>query len=292
MADLRSAMREKNVYKGRVVSLSIDPQQTLQVNLHRLPPLEREDVVLPEGVLERIERHTIGFATHSVALREAGRHIKRGLLLHGPPGTGKTLTAMYLASHMSDRTVLLLTGRAQGLIEQSCRMARALEPSMVILEDVDLVAEERTRATGCTTPILFELLNEMDGLGEDMDVIFLLTTNRPELLEPALACRPGRVDLAVEIPLPDISCRRRLFELYGKGLTLDPDDAERFAARCEGASAAFIRELLRSAALSAVDAGDGTVISGEHLDTAMYELAVLGGGLTRSLLGAGEELGS
>jgi cell division protease FtsH len=52
-------------------------------------------------------------------------------------------------------------------------------------------------------PLLFELLNEMDGLSEDADVIFTLTTNRPDLLEPTLAARPGRVDQATEIPLPD-----------------------------------------------------------------------------------------
>ena len=52
-------------------------------------------------------------------------------------------------------------------------------------------------------PLLFELLNEMDGLSEDADVIFTLTTNRPDLLEPALAARPGRVDQATEITLPD-----------------------------------------------------------------------------------------
>ena len=52
-------------------------------------------------------------------------------------------------------------------------------------------------------PLLFELLNEMDGLAEDADVIFILTTNRADLLEPALAARPSRVDQATEIPLPD-----------------------------------------------------------------------------------------
>lgn len=97
----------------------------------------RDQVILGEGVLERAERHTVGFARHAEQLRTAGRHIKRGMLLHGPPGTGKTLTAMYLACQMTGRTVLLMTGRGMGPIDQSCRMARLLQPSMVILEDVD-----------------------------------------------------------------------------------------------------------------------------------------------------------
>ena len=202
--------------------------------------------MLPDGLLERIERQTIGFGRHSQRLQKAGRHLKRGLLLHGPPGTGKTLTVMYLATMMRERTVFLLTGKGLGLISHTCAMARMLEPAIVVLEDVDLVAEERTKGgAGCATPVLFELLNEMDGLANDVDILFLLTTNRPDLLEPALAARPGRVDQAIEVPIPDASCRRRLFDLYGQGMTMNVADLPRFIARTEGASAAFIRELLR-----------------------------------------------
>jgi ATP-dependent 26S proteasome regulatory subunit len=161
--------------------------------------VRREQIVFPAGVLERIERHTKTFAEHAEALRASGRHLKRGLLLHGPPGTGKTLTAMYLSHLMPDRTVLLLTGEALHAVGPACRMARQLAPSMLVLEDVDLVAENREY--GEPTSLLFELLNEMDGLGEDTDIVFVLTTNRPDAIEPALAPRPGRVDLAVAMPL-------------------------------------------------------------------------------------------
>jgi ATP-dependent 26S proteasome regulatory subunit len=128
----------------------------------------------------------------------------------------------------------------------------------------------------------------MDGLADDVDVVFVLTSNRPELLEPALAARPGRVDLAVEMPLPDAACRRRLLELYGRGLTLRVADLDRLVARTEGVSPAFICELLRKAALLAVDGdGDGEiVVEDRHLDQALLELAVEGGEVTRRLLGA------
>ncbi|HEX6158145.1 MAG TPA: AAA family ATPase, partial [Burkholderiales bacterium] len=213
-------------------------------------------------------------------------HLKRGLLLHGAPGTGKTLTAMYVAAQMTGRTVLLLTGRGVGLIERSCAMARVLQPSIVILEDVDLVAEERTRSTASCTVLLFELLNQMDGLAEDADVLFLLTTNRPDILEPALASRPGRIDQAIEVPLPDEACRRRLFELYGRGLDLRLEKLEIFIERTQGASAAFIKELMRKAALFAADEGGAAVVKDRHIEEALHELVVDGGQLTKSLLGA------
>src|SRR5207244_152819 len=110
----------------------------------------------------------------------------RGILLHGLPGTGKTLTAMYLAAQMAGRTVLLITGAAVGAIETACKLARMLEPATVVLEDVDLIGTEREHQTVGANALLFELLNQMDGLAEDVDVLFLLTTNRPDVLEPAL----------------------------------------------------------------------------------------------------------
>jgi ATP-dependent 26S proteasome regulatory subunit len=155
----------------------------------------------------------------------------------------------------------------------------------VVLEDVDLIAEERTEQTVGTNAVLFELLNQMDGLADDADVIFLLTSNRPDLLEPALASRPGRIDQAVEIPLPDEECRRRLFSLYSDRLPVDVDGLDRFVERTSGVSGAFIRELLRKAAVFAADEGDELVVRDRHLDEALHELVVEGGALTRTLLG-------
>ena len=71
----------------------------------------------------------------------------------------------------------------------------------------------------CEEVLLNKLLNEMDGLKEEADILFILTTNRPEALEPALASRPGRIDQAIEFPLPDAEGRRKLVRLYSRALT-------------------------------------------------------------------------
>ena len=92
-------------------------------------------------------------------------------------------------------TTILLTGRGLGLIEQALGIGRDLAPATFVFEDIDLVAAERTMEFG-SQGVLFELLNQMEGLAEDEDLLFVLTTNRPDLIEPALAARPGRVDLA------------------------------------------------------------------------------------------------
>jgi hypothetical protein len=286
LSALRLIMRQRNVYRGHVISLGIE-QGGMTVQFHRLPAIPRDSIILPQGIIDRIERQTVGFARLGAKLRAAGRHLKRGLLLYGSPGTGKTLTAMYLAGQMPDRTIILLTGRGIGLIEQSCVMARLLQPATVILEDVDLIAEERTRQGTGTNALLFELLNQMDGLADDADILFLLTTNRPEILEPALAARPGRIDQALEVPLPDRDCRRRLFALYSQGLAVRLQETERLLDQTEGVSAAFIRELMRKAALFAADEGAQIVVEDRHIAEALHELVVEGGELTKRLLGAG-----
>lgn len=285
LADLRERMGRRNVYRGQVVSLGRSEYGSLGITFHELPAVDRDGVVLADGVLERIERDTVVFARHGDALLAVGRHLKRGLLLHGPPGTGKTLSVMYLAGQMPGRTVLLLTGAGFGTIKASCALARALEPAMVVLEDVDLVAEERTMSASGQNPLLFELLNEMDGLADDADVIFVLTTNRPDLLEPALAARPGRIDQAVEIALPDAACRRRLLLRYGSGLDLRLERLDGLVARTEGVSAAFVKELLRKAALLAAEEGGELIVTDAHVDRALDELSQ-GGALVGALLGA------
>ena len=90
---------------------------------------------------------------------------------------------------------------------------------MMVIEDVDLIARERTHMHGPGEEVLLnKLLNEMDGLREDADVLFILTTNRPDQIEPALVSRPGRIDQAIEFPLPDEEGRAKLTKLYARGL--------------------------------------------------------------------------
>ena len=286
LAEIRRLVHERNVYRGQVISLGAKGAD--DIRFHSLPAVKREEIILPARLLQTVERNTIGFAQHASRLRAAGRHIKRGLLFHGPPGTGKTLTIMFLAAQMPGRTVILLTGRIMGLITQSCQLARLLAPSMVVLEDVDLVAQERDSEAE-RGPLLFELLNEMDGLSADTDVLFLLSSNRPDLLEPALAARPGRIDQAVAFPLPDAEGRRRLFALYGRGLDLRAGDLEDMVRRTEGASPAFIRELLRKAALVSAeqspDSAAPPVVADGHLREALRAIVEDGGQLTKTLLG-------
>ena len=288
---LAQLSHQLNVYRGQV--LDVVPTNNGGVSLHfgDVPQTGRADVVLPEPVLGRIERHALGVAAHRQALVQAGQHLKRGLLLYGPPGTGKTHTTRYLVGCMDGYTRLTLTGRALHAVGSIAEMARDLQPAVIVLEDVDLVAEDRSFGPGSSS-VLFDLLDAMDGSAPDADLLFLLTTNRADLLEPALAARPGRVDVAVEIALPDRDARRRLLALYGRSLTLAMSDTEaaEIVERSDGVTASFIKELLRRAVLESLhENGDAAAVTGAHVSRALDDLLDTSQQLTRSLLGVGTD---
>jgi ATP-dependent 26S proteasome regulatory subunit len=242
-------------------------------------------------VLGRVERHALGIAAHREALLAAGQHLKRGLLLYGPPGTGKTHTTRYLIGQMGSHTRFVLTGRALHVIGAVAELARDLEPAVIILEDVDLVAEHRGFGPG-TSPVLFELLDAMDGAAADADLLFVLTTNRADLLEPALAARPGRVDVAIEIDLPDEDGRARLLALYGRSLPLrlSEDDKREIVERTEGVTASFIKEFLRRAMLESLHENPtDPLVTAADTARALDDLLDADQKLTRSLLGVGND---
>jgi ATP-dependent 26S proteasome regulatory subunit len=132
---------------------------------------------------------------------------------------------------------------------------------------------------------LNKLLNEMDGLRQDADIFVILTTNRPDNLEPALAARPGRIDQSIEFPLPDDAGRAKLVALYGAGLKVEAELVASIVKRSEGVSAAFIKELMRRAAQASIDDDAMGHISAAHIDAALDEMLFRGGALNTALLG-------
>jgi cell division protease FtsH len=252
---LRALMLQQNVLRGKVLTFAYSEYGGLGLTFTSIPTVARQDVILPAWQLDAIDDHAIGISDVRDALLASGQHLKRGLLLYGPPGTGKTHTVSYLIGQMTDRTTIILSGASVGAVGQAGTLARKLAPATIVIEDVDLIGMERGMGGGDHNVMLFQLLNEMDGLQADDDVLFVLTTNRSDLLEGALAARPGRVDQALEIGLPSADARRALFHLYMKQ-PIEDGALEEAVALTEGAAAAYIKELARRATLRSLRRGE------------------------------------
>ena len=260
------------------------------IRVERTAPVQREDIVLPEKTLALVERNTLGFVHRAQQLGRLGMSVKKGVLLYGPPGTGKTLIVRWLARALEGYTKLIVTAGHYGMIKETFEIARALQPAMVVLEDIDLVGGHRDGpwAGGSTLNLL---LNEMDGLAPEARLLFVLTTNRPEVLEPALAARPGRVDQAIEIGLPGEAERRLLVKRYAGGLHVPEELVVETAKRIGRASPAFIKELMRRAAQAMLERGGEQALEARDVERAIEDMLGAGGRLGARMLGAEQAIG-
>ncbi len=248
---LEGVIEKGSCYRGKVLSLDHQSSysgQSYGILVHKIRSVQREEVILPTTTLSLLERNVIQFVRQRKRLRDFGLMTKKGLLFYGPPGTGKTHTIHYLARGIEGQTTFLVTAEQVGLLGEYMTLARLFQPSMVVIEDVDLIARDRmTMHSAGEEALLNKLLNEMDGLKPDTDILFVLTTNHPRKLEAALASRPGRIDQAIEFPLPDEAGRAKLVTLYSRGVDVPESVATAVVKKTDRVSASFIKELMRRA---------------------------------------------
>jgi AAA+ superfamily predicted ATPase len=287
---LEDAVRKADSYRGKILSLERKDSYTGRssgISVHKLRTVRREQVILPRTTLELLERNVVNFVRQREKLRSFKQATKKGLLFYGPPGTGKTHTIHYLCEALEGHTTLLISAEQMTSLDEYMLLARLLQPSIVVLEDVDLIARDREGIDGpCQESLLNKLLNEMDGLKEEADILFILTTNRPESLERALSARPGRVDQAIEFPLPDDGGREKLVRLYSEGVEIPQDVVQAVVKRTDRVSAAFIKELMRRSLQFHLERGESGRIDLPDVEKALEEMLFVGGSLNLKILGA------
>ncbi len=292
---LRALVESGESWRGKILVLEAGSDDfdvaPAGLRVEKAAAVRRADIVLPEKTLALIERNTLGFAQRAEQLARLGLSARKGVLLYGPPGTGKTLVVRWLAGALEGYTKLIVTAGRYGLLKETFEIARALQPALVVLEDVDLVGGHRDGPFAVGGGTLNLLLNEMDGLASDARMLFLLTTNRPEVLEPALAARPGRVDQVIEIGLPGEAERRLLVERYAGGLRISEDLAAATAAKVGRVSPAFIKELMRRAAQAMLERGGDEALEAQDIDRALADMLGAGGRLAARMLGAEAAIG-
>ncbi|MEN6511430.1 MAG: ATP-dependent zinc metalloprotease FtsH [Chloroherpetonaceae bacterium] len=205
----------------------------------------------------------IDFLKDPSRFQKLGGKIPKGVLLVGPPGTGKTLLARAVAgeagvpffSISGADFVEMFVGVGASRVRDLFDQAKKSAPCIVFIDELDAVGRHRGAGLGGghdeREQTLNQLLVEMDGFEQNLSIIVMAATNRPDVLDPALL-RPGRFDRQIVVDLPDVNGRRDIFKVHTRKLPLSKDvDFETLARSTPGLSGADIANICNEAALHA-----------------------------------------
>ena len=203
----------------------------------------------------------VDFLKNPGKYNKLGARIPKGVLMVGQPGTGKTYISRATAGEAGvpfftisgSDFVEMFVGVGASRVRDLFSEAKKNAPCIVFIDEVDAVGRRRGAGLGGGNDereqTLNQLLVEMDGFEDNLGIIILAATNRPDVLDPALL-RPGRFDRQIVIGMPDIKGREEIFRLYTKNKPLDDDvSPEILAKRTPGFSPADIENLINEAAL-------------------------------------------
>ncbi len=203
--------------------------------------------------------------------QKLGGRIPRGILMVGQPGTGKTLLAKAIAgeakapffSISGSDFVEMFVGVGASRVRDMFEQAKKQTPCIIFIDEIDAVGRHRGAGLGGghdeREQTLNQLLVEMDGFDGNEGIIVIASTNRPDVLDPALL-RPGRFDRQVVVPLPDIRGREQILKVHMRKVPLAEDVEPALIARgTPGFSGADLANLVNEAALFAARQDQRTV---------------------------------
>ncbi|RWS27526.1 ATP-dependent zinc metalloprotease YME1-like protein [Leptotrombidium deliense] len=198
-----------------------------------------------------------------------GGKLPKGVLLVGPPGTGKTLLARAVAGEAGvpffhaagPEFDEILVGQGARRVRDLFNAAKIRAPCVIFIDEIDSVGAKRTNSVlhPYANQTINQLLTEMDGFRQNEGVVVLGATNRRDDLDKALL-RPGRFDVEVQVPVPDVQGRVEILKLYLGKVKMDRNvDVDVLARRTTGFTGADIENMVNQAALRAAIDGAKTV---------------------------------
>jgi cell division protease FtsH len=224
-------------------------------------------------------RETTEFLRNPAAFGRLGGRAPRGILLSGAPGTGKTLLARAAASEAGVPFLSaggasfqeMFAGVGASRVRSLFAEARKVAPCIVFIDEIDALGKRRGRgedsASADADQTLNQLLIEMDGFDTATGIVVLGSTNRPDVLDPALL-RPGRFDRHINVGLPDVRGREQILGIHAQKIVLAPSvDLAIVARATPGYTGADLARMLNEAAILATREGCDAV-DAMHLEKA------------------------
>lgn len=231
--------------------------------LVEVPNVKWEDI----GGLENLKQQLVEMIDWPIknpqAFKRLGIKAPKGILLYGPPGTGKTLLAKAVATETSCNFIYIkgpeiinkYVGESEKMIRKLFQKARQNSPSIIFFDEFDAIAATRLGGdkgkVGDT--VVNQILTEIDGLEDLINVKVLAATNRPGLIDPALL-RPGRFDKLVLVDIPNLEARRSILDIYLEKSPVEGKEKfiDELASNTEGYVGADLDALVREAGLVAL----------------------------------------
>ncbi|EFJ10191.1 hypothetical protein SELMODRAFT_427371 [Selaginella moellendorffii] len=246
-----------------VLSLEVNSSVTLLTDPLR-PDVTYADIGGLEVQKQEIREVVELPLTHPELYAQLGVDPPKGVLLYGAPGTGKTMLVKAVAHHTSAAFIRVVAsefiqrylGEGPRMMRDVFKLAKANAPAIIFIDEVDAIATARfdsqNGADREVQRILMELLTQLDGFDQSLNVKVIMATNRADTLDPALL-RPGRLDRKIEFPYPDKREKRLIFQVCTSKMNLsDEVDLEDFISRPDKITAAEISAVCQEAGMQAV----------------------------------------
>ena len=227
----------------------------------------------------------VDFLREPSKFTKVGARIPKGVLLEGPPGTGKTLLAKAIAGEANvpffsisgSDFVEMFVGVGASRVRDLFEEAKKNSPCIVFIDEIDAVARRRGTGMGGghdeREQTLNQLLVEMDGFGVNEGIIVMATTNRVDILDPAIL-RPGRFDRKISVGTPDVGGREDILKLHARNKPLAENvNLKQVAQTTAGFTGADLENLLNEAAILAAEA-DRVFVAQEDIQRAFIKVGI------------------
>jgi len=263
-------------------ALRIVQPSAMREVLIEIPKVKWEEVGGLEEVKQSLKEAVDWPLKNPESFKRIGIRPPRGILLYGPPGCGKTYITKALANEAGVNFIAVKgpellskwVGESEQHVRDVFRRAKQVAPSIILFDEIDALAPIRGLQIGTrvTEQVVSQLLTEMSGIEEMEGVVVIATTNRPDILDPALL-RPGRFDRLVYVPAPDEKTRLEIFKIHTKNMPLKGVNLEKLAKQTENYSGADIEALAREAALFALREDiKANEVKPKHFEKALKEI--------------------